>query len=199
MLIQRKEVTWSSDRCHPGLLGQALLAERKYIYPTPAVQQAPVKCWAHTEYFHWEILGDPEETSLAGGMWHSPPMMARVWGPGIQWERCLQFCVFPCAGEELILSWTGRPTWSPLLALWLPFPLDTLEDWTEPVRKRFPGAGQQKAWVLILVSDSQRALGDAAGPGWAAPPATTTRIQASARRPHQIRIKDGQHVSCGPL
>lgn len=74
-----------------------------------------------------------------------------------------------------------------------------LEDWTEPVRKRFPGAGQQKAWVLILVSDSQRALRDAAGPGWAAPPATTTRIQASARRPHQIRIKDGQHVSCGPL
>lgn len=159
MLIQRQEVTWSFDRCRPGLLGQPLLAERKYIYPMPAAHQAPAKCWAHTGYFHWEILGDPEDNvsgrrNVAQPTSDGPGSGARDTMGAVPAALC-----FPLgwAGADPELDRQAYTVSTPSSGF--PSHWAQLEAWTEPVRKRFPGAGQQKAWVLILDLDVRQTHG----------------------------------------
>lgn len=87
--MRHKEVTQSSDRCHPSLLGQSLLAEWKYMYCVPAAHQVSAEHWAHTEYFHWGILGGQEE-NVCGRNVAQPAKAGPGLGDGGHRGECLQ-------------------------------------------------------------------------------------------------------------
>lgn len=83
LLIRHEEATQSSGRCRPSLLGQSLLAERKYTYCCLLPTRHPLGTGHTQNTSTGEFWVDRRKMSVAG-MWHSPPTLARVWGPGIK-------------------------------------------------------------------------------------------------------------------